>query len=174
MWKPIKEFEGLYEISSEGQIASLPRDYKYGRVAERTILKTDIARGYKRVTLFKNGKRHRRQVHVLVAEAFIDNPDGKPIVNHIDENKLNNRAENLMWCTYKENSNWGTSPQRIGEKNSKPVSQYTKGGVFVKTWSSMTEAAEALGICLSCVSVAVNSHSRSAGNYKWRYADERY
>lgn len=173
MWKPVKGFEERYEVSSDGEIASLPRDYKYGVIANRTILKADIARGYKRVTLFKNGRRYRKLVHIIVAETFLDNPENKPMVNHKDENKLNNAVENLMWCTAKENSNWGTCSERISKKVSKAVFQFDKDGRFVKEWSSMTAAANKLEIPLSCISICAHHKTKTAGNYIWRFADER-
>ena len=67
----------------------------------------------------KDKKRHKWRIHRLVAETFIPNPDNLPEVNHKDENKLNNEASNLEWCTHKYNSNYGSRPRRIGEFHSK-------------------------------------------------------
>lgn len=173
-WKPIIGFEGLYMVSSDGEVVSLPRDYKYGKIENPTPLKKDMTRGYYRVTLFKDGVRYRKMVHLLVAKAFIENPEQKPIVNHKDENRTNNTVENLMWCTYKENSNWGNCRRKISEKVSKRVIQYTKDGMFIRAWKSATEASKTLGIDLPTISVSARDFNKTAGCYKWRYDNEKY
>lgn len=105
MFTDVKGFEGLYLISNCGNVKSLPKgDGNGGRTR---ILKPEInARktiSYKRVTLSKEGKVYRFQVHRLVAEAFIANPDNKPFVNHIDNDGTNNHVSNLEWVTHSEN-----------------------------------------------------------------------
>ena len=100
IWKPVKEFEGLYEVSNLGQVRSL----NYKRTKGTKILKLVIDKdGYLRVNLYKNGKQYNKKVHRLVTAAFIPNPEGKTEVNHIDGNKTNNRVENLEWVTHSEN-----------------------------------------------------------------------
>lgn len=166
VWKPIEGYEGLYEVSDIGRVRS---------VFNGTMLLTpDKARGYLRVTLFKNGVRNRRQVHRLVAEAFIPNPYDKPVINHIDENKSNNRVSNLEWCTPKENCNYGNRNKKISCGVSKPVKQLSKTGELLAIWESMTIASEVLGISLSEISVCTRETHKSAGGYKWRYANEKY
>lgn len=95
-WKDIEGFEGLYTISNTGLIKSYL--FKVPRP-----LKPSLARGYKKVTLSLNGKLFYETVHRLVAQAFIQNPENKPCVNHKDGNKLNNHVNNLEWCTHQEN-----------------------------------------------------------------------
>ena len=93
-WKPIEGFEGVYEVSSWGNI----------RNAKEEHLKVyKNFKGYLRVDLFKNGKRFHKRVNRLVAEAFIPNPDNLPQVNHKDGNKENNSFTNLEWVTDEEN-----------------------------------------------------------------------
>lgn len=104
IWKDIAGYEGLYQVSNLGRVKSLERDTKRARpqhIQER-ILKQRNGE-YLMVYLADAGKYEARLVHRLVAQAFISNPDNKPIVNHIDGNKYNNRADNLEWCTHKEN-----------------------------------------------------------------------
>ena len=102
IWKPIKEFEGYYEVSNMGRVRSL----NYKRTGKKKILKNiEDYKGYLEVGLTKNGKRKQFKVHRLVAEAFIPNPENKPCIDHINTVKSDNRVENLRWVTYKENSN---------------------------------------------------------------------
>lgn len=96
IWKNIKNYEGLYQVSNIGRIKSFKRN-------ESIMQPNDNGKGYLQVGLSKNGKRSYFKIHRLVAEAFIPNPYSKPEVNHIDGNKQNNTVENLEWCTTKEN-----------------------------------------------------------------------
>lgn len=104
VWRPIEEFGADYFVSNKGRVMSL-----VNRLQIR-IIKQHLTRGgYYKVAL----KGKNREVHRLVAMAFIENPDNKPCVNHIDENKENNYVENLEWVTYKENANHGTRTERM-------------------------------------------------------------
>lgn len=110
IWKPITGYEGKYEVSNQGRVKSLSRTICCGRnkrtvrnVGERIISTKNISHGYKKTDLFKGNIRKQFFVHRLVAYAFVPNPLKKPNVNHLDGNKLNNRAENLEWVTQKEN-----------------------------------------------------------------------
>lgn len=98
LWKSIKGYEGLYEISNTGEVKSI----FYGK-SPRILKKSKTTTGYCKVELYKNKKRKSIKVHRLVAMAFISNIDNKPNINHIDGNPLNNNADNLEWCTQKEN-----------------------------------------------------------------------
>ena len=171
-WLPVKGFEGLYEISDLGRVKSLPRNYGYGIIKGETILRQKKDRGYCRVALCCSGEKQFYQVHRLVAEAFIPNPDNLPVVNHMDENKANNCVGNLMWCTHRENSNWGNCRNKISNGVSKPVQQLSKQNEPIKTWKSMSDAARETGVCLSEISKCTRNHHLSAGGYKWRYSNE--
>ena len=110
IWKPVVGYEGLYEVSNFGNVRSLAREVCYRkngktiiRHVESRVLKPGNRHGYKGVGLCKNGKQKCKQVHRLVAEAFIDNPNSKQEVNHIDENTSNNHVNNLEWVTHIEN-----------------------------------------------------------------------
>ena len=108
IWKDIKGFEGMYQISNLGRVRSLDR-YVKNKTSNRNIkrgkiLKSWILHGYELVALSKNSKNHYKRVHRLLAEAFIPKEDEKyDIVNHKDGNKSNNKIENLEWCTQKQN-----------------------------------------------------------------------
>lgn len=97
-WKDIEEYEGIYEVSTLGNVRN--------KVTGIIKVPHDNGHGYKSVSLSKNGKYKARYVHRLVAIAFIDNPESKPEVHHIDAIRDNNNVENLQWVTSKENNNF--------------------------------------------------------------------
>jgi hypothetical protein len=104
-WKPIKDYENLYEVSNLGRIKSLERISLQKHLLPEKILKTAKNKyGYLKVTLHKNYKQKVVNVHRIVAETFIPNPHNLPCVNHIDGNKENNCVDNLEWCTIQENN----------------------------------------------------------------------
>ncbi len=110
-------YEGLYQISNLGTVISLPKGDGNGyrtRVLKHDI-KTHTHTSYARVTLSKEGKTKRFQVHRLVAQAFIPNPEAKPFVNHIDNNGLNNAVTNLEWCNQTENMKHSSDQGRQDE-----------------------------------------------------------
>lgn len=93
IWKDIKGFEGLYQVSSIGTVSNF-----------KHLLKPRVEFGYRRVNLYRTGSYKLVFIHRLVAEHFIENPHGYPQVNHINGNKANNNAENLEWCTVSQNN----------------------------------------------------------------------
>ena len=106
-WKEIPGYEGLYEVSNMGNVRNVRRN---------TLLRlTKTNKGYIQVGLSKNGILTVLKVHRLVAQAFLPNPDNLPMINHKDEDKTNNRVENLEWCDHKYNMNYGTRNIRAKE-----------------------------------------------------------
>jgi len=107
-WKPICNYENYYEVSNLGNIRSVDR-YVKSKSNSRVLLKGKPMKyvvsihGYKRITLCKDGKHKQFFIHRLVALAFLKNSYNKPMINHIDGNKLNNELSNLEWCTHSEN-----------------------------------------------------------------------
>lgn len=99
--RPIIGYEGLYEVTSDGEVYSL----SYYGGSRRVRLKEKVDKGYLRVNLYKDGKMKSLLVHRLVAEAFTPNPECKPQIDHINTNKTDNRVENLRWVTRVENMN---------------------------------------------------------------------
>ena len=115
VWRPVRDYEGLYDVSSLGRVRSLDRiancKHRNGKEFTRTVKGHISAQvpnnnGYMMVWLHKNGDRRNCLVHRLVAEAFIQNPDNLPQVNHKDENPKNNMPDNLEWCTAYYNINY--------------------------------------------------------------------
>lgn len=122
--RSVKGYEGYYEVDCLGRVYSLDRVITVndnGRVYDKPVAgkvmgQTVKSNGYKAVTLTKDGICKEFYVHRLVAEAFIPNPDGLPMANHKDEDKTNNFAENLEWCTNEYNVNYGTAKERRAKK----------------------------------------------------------
>lgn len=112
-WRPVVGYDGSYEVSSMGNIRSLDRLNGRGSWIKGRLMKPAMnQKGYMRVGLSFKGKQTYYSVHRLVAQAFVTNPDDKPQVNHINENKTDNRVSNLEWVTNRENAVHGTKIQR--------------------------------------------------------------
>ena len=170
IWRDITGYEGYYQVSSEGRVKSLERKNNYGRTVKERILKPAFdGWGYLVVTLCAGGKRKNLMVHRLVCEAFNDNRDEKPEVNHINEIKTDNRACNLEWCTRRENLNHGTRSERSAKTLSKPICQYTLDEKIVKTWASLTEVKRKTGFSQGNISEVANGNRKTAYGFIWKY-----
>jgi hypothetical protein len=142
IWKSVKNYEGLYEVSNLGRVKSINKMKGFHYIKE-LIMKQTLDGGYKMVNLKKDGKNKFCSVHRLVAEVFIDNPLNLETVNHKDEDKSNNVVTNLEWMTFCENSRYSC----LGERSikSKRVYQY-KDGKLIKIWGSVRDIERELGI----------------------------
>ena len=110
IWRDVVGYEGLYKVSNFGRIKSLPRN---GTVKYERLLRQKVTnKGYCTVALSKHGKIKYKMVHRLVAEAFLDNPNNLPQVNHKNENKLKNYVDNLEWCDAHYNMTYGVHAER--------------------------------------------------------------
>ena len=166
IWRDIPDYFGIYQVSNLGRIKRIKK-YK----SEPTILKskTDNA-GYLRVDLSKNCKRKSFLIHRLVALAFIPNPEALPQINHKNENKSDNRVENLEWCDSRYNNNYGTIRKRISITKSIPVIQCNMNGEIIREYYGMNEAARQTGICVQNIHKCCIGVYKTAGGYKWKYA----
>ena len=174
VWRDVKGYEGLYQVSDKGRVKSLERAFidKIGRkrYVKECILKPVIDRyGYLLVSLYAGGKQKMHKVHRLVCQAFHDNPENKLDVNHINENKTDNRACNLEWSTRKENCNHGTRNERLGKAQSKPVAQYAQDGELIKVWPSTMEVERQAGFSNGNISQAANGRYKKAYGFIWKY-----
>ena len=172
-WRDVVGYEGLYQVSDQGRVKSLERKVKHWcgerTVKERILKPSDNCMGYLIVNLSAGGKRKHFKVHRLVCQAFHDNPENKLDVNHINENKTDNRACNLEWCTRRENINHGSRNTRTAEALSKPVGQYTLDGELVKIWPSATEARRQTGFSQGNICLAANGKHKQAYGFIWKY-----
>lgn len=162
VWRPIEEFGADYFVSNKGRVMSLVNSLQI------RIIKQHLTRdGYSKVVL--RGKN--REVHRLVALAFIDNPDNKPCVNHIDENKENNCVENLEWVTYKENANHGTRTERMVVTQSKPIKATNIKTGTICFFKSIVEAS-LKGFDRGHISRCCNKLRKSHKGYYWEFIEE--
>ena len=165
VWKDIKGYEGLYQVSNFGRVRSLDRYVeqmdRWGNIASRLykgkVLSQKISKsGYSQVQLFCARKRGKSAyVQRLVADAFVPNPDNFPEVNHIDENKSNNNSVNLEWCDRYYNTHYGTRNDKIRDYMRKTRAKIsTKEVEKIKLLSdnkSVREIAQMFGISYSQV-----------------------
>lgn len=174
MWKSVKGYEGLYEVSDLGRIKSLERNDARGHKIKERIMKHKYCKGYATINLCKGGVKKTFRINQLVAIAFIPNPFKLPKVNHKDEKKLNNKAFNLEWCTQKYNNNYGTKIERqkkntdykalaekLKTKNTKRVYQYSLELKLVQDWPSIRECCRHgydRGALNRCFCRKVNTH----------------
>ena len=183
IWADIKGYEGLYQISTFGNIKSLSRPVKHSnggtKIIRERLLKTKVnsTTGYREVGLSRDGKQKYHLVHKLIAEAFIDNPHRLPVVNHIDGCKTNNDVSNLEWTTYSENirhaftnglskNNMTNEISRAGnEVQKKQVRCIDDGLVF----DSAREAADYYGVHLSNLSKVCNGKARTTGGKRFEF-----
>lgn len=173
IWQDIEGYEGLYQVSSMGRVKSLKRTDRLGRTVEGRILKPgDNGGGYLNVALCVGGKSKTHKVHRLVCEAFRDNPENKLDVNHLNEDKTDNRVCNLEWATRKENNNHGTHNERVANSLSKPIGQYTLGGELIRIWPSAKEAQMQTGFHRSNICAVANGKLKTAHNFIWKYVEE--
>lgn len=166
-WKDIIGYEGLYQISNFGRVKSLPRKGTKGGILKLYKNKHN----YLMCDLHKDGESNPIQVHRIVALHFIPNDDlFKTDINHKDENKENNNANNLEWCDKSFNINYGTRNKRVANKLAKQVNQFSKDGIFlIKTWDSIMQIERELGFRENHICECCNGKRKTAHNYIWKY-----
>lgn len=142
-------------------------------IRKRKVLKPKIDRyGYEVVVLSVNGKSYHRTVHRLVARAFVPNPHNLPTVNHINEIKTDNRALNLEWMSIADNDNHGTRNERMANtKCLLPIEQVCPNGT-IRQYKGVKDASRKTGINRLCIAKCCKNIRKTAGGYKWRYANE--
>jgi len=178
IWRDIKGYEYLYQVSNLGRVKSVSRKVSRGNsfyTVKEKILNYGVDRlGYTRVVLSNKCNCRTFLVHRLVAEAFIPNPNNLPYINHKDENPSNNCIDNLEWCTQKYNVNYGTTQQRHSITNGKSINQYDLQGNFINNWQSASHASRALGINRSNIWRCCNGYTKKMNykGYKWEYAEK--
>lgn len=160
IWKDVRGFEGLYQVSNLGNIKS--------SYTNKTLTPSNNGTGYYYINLRKNKANFRYYAHRLVAQTFLDNPNNYPCINHKDENRKNNSVDNLEWCTYEHNNNYGTHRDKLSKSGSKAIVQW-KDGKKIKEWESAKVAGLALGIQNQNIAKVLKGLRNTAGGYEWTY-----
>lgn len=181
IWKDVVGYEGIYQVSNLGRIKSLKRKGKI----KNTQLDKD---GYEHLSLWHNSKAKRMSVHRIVAQAFIPNPENKPVVNHIDGNKTNNIVNNLEWCTRSENdihayklglrkvNKTGTGKFSKLNGHSRKVYMLNKETQeIMQKFDSLADAGRYLKRKpnqMGSIAAQIRGERKTAYGYKWRYVNE--
>lgn len=168
IWKDVKGYEGIYQVSNMGRVKSLARSGNNRTLKDRIMRQYVGKTGYMQVRLSKENKTRLLKVHRIVAEAFIDNPWQKPQVNHIDGNKTNNLVDNLEWNTSSENIKHAYDCRL---RKVKPVIQVNLDGRVLKEWRCIADASKTLKINDAHIWKCCNGTRKSAGGYKWKYLE---
>ena len=163
MWVRCESYPS-YEVNEHGEI----RNKKTQCVLKQRVNK----QGYLRVNIYKDSQTPKKTVttHRLIAEAFVPNPNNLPCINHKDENKTNNEAGNLEWCTVAYNNSYGTKLERFAKSKSRPVIAFRDGEEIL--FESQKKAAETVGCKPSSIFCALRhkNNSRRVKGYEWKYA----
>ena len=182
IWKPIEGYEDRYEVSNLGRVRSLDmvlpcnsNGVRSTRVRRGVIRRQHIGHTGYHYVLLRDGKRDKNfRVHRLVAAAFVPNPHHLPEVNHKDEDKSNNRADNLEWCTGVYNKNYGTGKWRKTKNRRKRVQRLTLDDKPLATYESTRDAARKTGYTQSNIAAACRGEPKYLNAYgsHWRYIEE--
>ena len=154
--KTIPGHSGVYLIYPDGRVFNTRKG--------TDVIPVIGSNGYMHVTLCY-GERKTYSVHRLVADAFLENPNNYPVVNHKDEDKTNNDVENLEWCSVEYNTNYGDVSYKMS-----PVRQLDMEGNYIRTWSSMKDVADLYGFKYQSISRVCRGIRKSAYGFKWEYA----
>ncbi len=179
-WRDVVGYEGYYQVSNLGNVKRKTSIVKsallhlngYKTVKEH-IMKPSVMNKYLSVRLCKYGVSKTKKVHRLVAEAFIPNPQNLEQVNHKDENKLNNRADNLEWCTCLYNQNYGTRKEKREHSQVKEIQKIdVKTHKVIETYFSLMNASKMNGLSFKAISRCATGKSKTSGGYIWRYVQK--
>lgn len=161
-WKPVLGFEDFYEVSSWGRLYSIRFNKIMADCTSSNGYIRDCLRGER---ISKSFSRHR-----IVAMAFLDNPENKPTVNHINADKTDNSVYNLEWATWSENNAHAHKLGLNKSPKSTPISQFDKQGNLINSWPTLASAASYYGISHSAISNNISGKSRYCRGFVWKYA----
>lgn len=170
------DYRGLYQVSNLGRVRSLDRivnhNYSKHLTIKGKIIKPYSIKGYLNISLSNNGVVKKYYIHHLVAKMFIPNYTKRLEINHKDENKTNNKVENLEWISHINNCNYGTRNMRCGELKKIPITQYDKSNNKINDWGSITECSKKLGIDAGSISKCCKGRLKTYKGFIWRYKEK--
>ena len=161
-WREVKEYSN-YEVNQLGEIRHKKR--------QKILKPRDNNGGYQYVNFKINGKNTNFAVHRIVANAFIPNPNGYTEVNHKDYNKKNNCVDNLEWVSSSQNKQHSYLKQENKKSRGKAVNQYTKEGMFLKIFDSVSDAAKELGCCVAAISNCCLGRTKTSQGFRWSFVE---
>jgi hypothetical protein len=183
IWKDIAGFEGYYQVSNWGRVKSLARyvNCRGGqKLNKERIRKTCNSHGYHNVTMSRDNKQGCFLVHILVADAFIPNPDNLPEINHLDCDKTNNYHKNLERSTKRSNMQHAAANGLLGHQwkgkrygkhpTSRAIAQFDVSGNLIRVWESTSEAADVLKLNRTNISKSITGAQKTSFGFKWKYA----
>ena len=182
VWRDVRGYEGVYRVSNLGRVKRIGQYTNQTGTSwdsEKILRPAHNNNGYCFVQLSRNNVVSRKYVHRLVAEAFIENPDKKPTVNHKNCDKSDNRVGNLEWATYRENNDYAIQMMKNSGGNkrnntsSRVVQQLDLQGNVIREYPSYREAERQTGISAIDKVCAGAKYRKTAGGYKWRYKENQ-
>lgn len=174
-WRDVVDYEGLYQVSNMGRVKSLPRKHQLKTII---LAQHPTGNGYLTVTFTKGRKRKNFRVHKLVAMTFLPYIDGLNEINHIDENKLNNKLDNLMRCDRSFNVNYGSRNIVVGYKlrnrpdHSKEVQQLDENGNIIRLFRSVADAARHYGTSPNNIGKVCRGKRKKYKNMFFKYKEQ--
>lgn len=161
-WREVKEYAN-YEVNQFGEIRHKKR--------KKVLKPRSNSGGYQYVNFKINGKNINFAVHRIVANAFIPNPNGYTEVNHKDYDRTNNCVENLEWFSSSQNKQHAFLKKENRQCRGKAVNQYTKDGIYIKTFNSVTDAASELNCCVAAISNCCLGRTKTSQGYQWSFVE---
>lgn len=183
-WKEIPNTEGNYFISNYGRLKTKEKKVRSGLrnnlyvTRKEQIIRNQINKlGYNHISIKINGILKNVNIHRMVAILFIPNPQKKEQVGHKDENPKNNRVDNLIWQTAKENINWGTrnkkcSKTMLNKKSGIKVEKYDLNGNFIESYDSIKMAAKENNMYRNQISSCCKGIYKKSNGYIWKYGNK--
>ena len=177
IWKDIKDYEGMYQVSNLGNIRSLDRYINQKGISGKTykrfikgkqIMSSKDLNGYLHVILHKNSKYKIFRIHQLVAQMFISNPENKKQINHIDGNKQNNSVTNLEWVTIRENHIHAYKTGLHKAPKKKCIQKDLEGNIL-RIWESLKQINEEMGYDASAISRCCRKQQKTSYNFFWEF-----
>lgn len=162
--KDIPGYEGVYRVSKSGDVYSVNYNKSNGLRKRKPYVNWN---GYLQIVLCKNGVIETTSIHRIVAITFIKNPKNLPCVNHKNGIKTDNRLGNLEWCTFSYNNTHAYRSLNRARKNI-PVNQYTRDGVFIRSYGSRKEAAEVVGVNQRNICNAASGKIKHSAGFIWK------